>query len=48
MKAGDVNEADGTTIDGGTNAAIYVGALSAGEGREEVVIESVDVHTSDT
>lgn len=43
-----MNGADGTTIDGGTNAAIYVGALSAGEGREEVVIESVDVHTSDT
>ena len=48
LKAGDVNGADGTTIDGGTNAAIYVGALSAGEGREEVVVKSVDVHTSDT
>ena len=33
LKAGDVNGADGTTIDGETNAAIYVGALSAGEER---------------
>jgi hypothetical protein len=47
LKDGAVSGADGTTIDGGTNAAIYVGVIG-GEtsGTEEIVVDSVDVSRS--
>jgi hypothetical protein len=43
LQAGDVTGAEGDTVDGSTDAAIYVGAASAGEGTEEVVVDSLGV-----
>lgn len=43
LQAGEVDGVDGETIDGDTDAAFYVGVASAGEGTEEVIINSLTV-----
>lgn len=43
LQAGEVTGAEGDTIDGSTHTAFYVGAASAGEGTEEVVVDSLGV-----
>lgn len=43
IQAGDVSGVKDETIDGDTDAAVYVGAASAGEGTEEVIVDSVTV-----
>jgi hypothetical protein len=48
LKDGAVTGVEGTTIDGDTNAAIYVGVVGSGTGSgpEEIIVNSVEVSRS--
>jgi hypothetical protein len=43
LQRGEVSGVSGETIDGNTDAAVYVGVASAGDGTEEVVVDGLTV-----
>jgi hypothetical protein len=43
LQDGEVSGVEGETINGNTDAAVYVGVASAGEGTEEVIVDSLTV-----